>query len=141
MKNYNLCIIHPKYLDNFALKQYWQDAIEIKNIIITKRYNEITRQFHKGHELEQIKLYLLFLYLEGVVRGLDFDPLEIDKKILKFSSAISEIPLIEISKIHIKKQRLNFLGELKKRDSLRFAKLKEISQFEQHPSFFCNNER
>jgi hypothetical protein len=140
MKNYNLCIIHPKYLDNFALKQCWQDAIEIKNIIVTKRSNEITRQFHKGHELEQVKSYLLFLYLEGVVRGLDFDPLEIDKKVLKFSSAISEVPLIETSKTQIKKQRLSFLGELKKRDSLRFAKLKEVSQFEHHPSFY-NNER
>lgn len=141
MKNYNLCTIHPRYLDNFALKQFWQDVIEIKNIIITKRFNEVTKQFKKGYELEQIKSYLLFLYLEGVVRGLDFDPLEVDKKVLKFSSAISQVPLIEISKTQIKKQRLIFLGELKKRDSLRFSKLKEISQFEQHPSFFCNNER
>ena len=141
MKNYNLWIIHPKYLDNFALKQCWQDAIEIKNLIITNRPNEIVRQFKKGHELNQIKSYLLFLYLEGVVRGLDFDPLEIDKKILKFSNTISEVPLIEISKLQVKKQRLTYLNELKKRDSLRFTNLREVSQFEQHPSFFYNDER
>jgi hypothetical protein len=135
MKDCVLWTIHPKYLDNFALKSCWNYAAYIKNIIISKKKHDDLKRFTKFFELDQIKSYMLHLYIEGVARGLEFEPFVIDKKILRFAEKVGDIPLIPSNKTQLKKERRIYLSDLKKRDSQRFLQLCKCANFEKHPSF------
>jgi len=135
MSEITLWAIDPSYLDNFALKKCWNDANEVKNLIISKRHQNVCTMFSKGHELGQIKSYLFFIYLEGVKRGLSFESYVIDPKILRFAQKIGEIRPISIPESRLKKERQTFLSALKQRDSHKFSQLIQITKFDKHSSF------
>ncbi len=124
--------LHPKYLDSKGLVALWREALLAKNVLEgkTKGYKNHPQLLHfkeTKSPIGAINKYLEEIFNEAIARNYKFDR----KKIGKTRSTEK----IKVSRGQIKYEFAHLLNKLKKRDKLKFEKIRSIAKVKPHPLF------
>lgn len=124
--------IHPKYLDAIGLVALWRESLFAKKVLRgeTKGYKnhpQLKRFRMHPYPPRAIAGYLMGIWEEAKRRGYNFDK----RKIGRYDPTY---------KIHVTQGQLRYefgwLGDkLKRRNPLKYRKLRSIEEIEYHPAF------
>lgn len=124
--------LHPQYLDRQGLLALWREALLAKKVLEgkTKGYKNHPQLFRfkkTKNPLKAINAYLFYILKEAEKRGYKFSKNKIKKDITKVK--------IPITDGQLKYEFNHLLKKLKKRDFLKYQKIKRINKITPHPIF------
>jgi hypothetical protein len=124
--------LHPKYLDKKGLLALWRESLLAKKVLKgkTKGYKNHPQlyRFKKAENpLHCINQYLTSIYEESVKRGYKFDRSKIG---WNFTATT-----LTVTSGQLNFERNHLLKKLKIRDTKKYNKLIEETNFEPHPMF------
>ena len=116
--------IHPKYLDSKGLVALWREALLAKKVLQnkTKGYKDHPQLYRfKSQPLPvySLNVYLKAIYIESKKRNYNFNQNKVGE--------VSRGNKISVTTDQITYEFNHLLKKLKKRDSIRYNKYKEIS--------------
>lgn len=124
--------IHPKYLDNKGLIALWREVLLAKKVLEgkTKGYKnhpQMNRFKISKKPINNINLYLSYVYNEAFKRGYNFDKSKIDNYI--------ETKELKVTHGQLDYEWSHLLNKLKLRDPKKYEELTKLKKFEHHPIF------
>lgn len=124
--------IHPKYLDYRGLVACWRESLLAKKVLLGevrgyKNHPQLIRFRMQADPIPAINTYLLYILLESLNRGYNFNKSNVKEPFLEHKMSVTKGQLIYEFR-HLKKK-------LFKRDRKRYHELVKVVFPKPHPLF------